>query len=135
MCGLGRSAQRCRRSLTGSSRAAAMRADAPSSSHQRHLYVTDWRQTEAETSTAAETARMLVLDDGVLRSELALKLSSGTPRWPALVCAIATQRRRRRRWRRSAPCAHVAHHTVSTCKWAGQGKGSSIAHTPVAEDL
>ena len=72
----------------------AMRADAPSSSHQRHLYVTEWRQTEAATSTAAETARMLVLDDGVLRSELALKLSSGTPRWPALVCAIATQRGR-----------------------------------------
>ena len=37
---------------------------------------------------------MLVLDDGVLRSELALTLSSSASRWPALVCAVATQRGR-----------------------------------------
>ena len=72
----------------------AMRAEAPASSQQRHLYVTEWRETQAAASPASEVARMLLLDDGVLRSELALTLSSGASRWPALVCAVATQRGR-----------------------------------------
>ena len=51
-----------------------------------------------------------------------------------------SRRRRRRQWRRERrnpriSCVCDAHHIVSKCKWAGQGKGSSIAHAPVGGPL